>query len=116
MRPIIIENVTKDMDLYYAETFGPSVTLLTYKDEQEAIEIANDTEYGLAAAVFTENLQTGLRIAKQIDSGAVHINHMTVHDEPRLPHGGSKSSGFGRFGGSWGLDEFLRVKTITFSN
>lgn len=116
MRPIILSDVTRDMDIYYTESFGPSVSLLTYSTEAEAVEIANDTEYGLAAAVFTENLTTGLRIAKQIESGAVHINHMTVHDEPRLPHGGSKSSGFGRFGGNWGLDEFLTSKTITFPN
>ncbi|KAI9758611.1 MAG: hypothetical protein M4579_002987 [Chaenotheca gracillima] len=116
MQPIIIENVTKDMDLFYTESFGPSVSLMTFQTEEEAIATANDTEYGLSAAVFTSNLGSGLRIAKQIESGAVHINGMTVHDEPNLPHGGTKKSGFGRFGGSWGLEEFLRTKTVTFKN
>ncbi|KAI9847673.1 MAG: hypothetical protein M1837_001921 [Sclerophora amabilis] len=114
MRPIVVENVSKDMDLYYTESFGPSVSLLTFDTETEAIDIANDTEYGLSASVFTESLSRGLNVARQIESGAVHINGMTVHDEPNLPHGGTKQSGFGRFGGSWGLDEFLRTKTVTF--
>lgn len=69
MRPIVVEGVTKDMDLYYSESFGPSVSLLTYEEEAEAIEIANDTEYGLAAAVFSENLGNALRVARQIEAG-----------------------------------------------
>ena len=69
MRPIIVEGVTKDMDLFYQESFGPSVALFPVDSEEEAIALANDTEYGLSAAIFTENLATGLRIAKQIESG-----------------------------------------------
>ncbi|KZM24943.1 oxidoreductase [Ascochyta rabiei] len=114
MRPVIVEGVKKEMDLYYTESFGPSVSLIEYTTEEEAIEIANDTEYGLSGAVFTENLGRGLRIAKQIETGAVHINSMTVHDEWALPHGGAKASGFGRFNGNWGIEEFLRTKTITY--
>lgn len=114
MRPIVLEGVTKDMDIYYHESFGPSVSLLTFETEEEALAIANDTEYGLASAIFTGDLVTGLRIARQLEAGAVHINDMSVHDEPRLPHGGAKKSGFGRFGGQWGVDEFMRTKTITF--
>ncbi|CAG8042190.1 unnamed protein product [Penicillium olsonii] len=114
MRPVIVENVTKEMDLYATESFGPTVSLITVDTEDEAIALANDTEYGLTASVFTSNLFRGLRVAKQIDSGAVHINAMTVHDEPVLPHGGWKSSGFGRFGGTSGYDEFLQTKTVTW--
>ena len=69
MRPIVIEGVQKDMDLYYQESFGPSVSLITVNSEEEAIAIANDTEYGLSSAVFTESLTTGFRVAKQIESG-----------------------------------------------
>ncbi|KAI9821067.1 MAG: hypothetical protein M1827_003800 [Pycnora praestabilis] len=116
MRPIVIEGVTKEMDLYYQESFGPSVSYMTVDSEAEAIELANDTEYGLTASVFTENLGTGLRVAKQIESGAVHINQMTVHDEPSIPHGGMKKSGFGRFNAHYGFEEFLRTKTITFQD
>ncbi|KAF1968001.1 salicylaldehyde dehydrogenase [Bimuria novae-zelandiae CBS 107.79] len=114
MRPIIVDGVNKDMDLYHTESFGPSVSVIEIASEEEAVEIANDTEYGLTSAVFTENLGRGLRIAKQIESGAVHINAMTVHDETNLPHGGAKMSGWGRFNGNWGFEEFLRLKTITY--
>jgi acyl-CoA reductase-like NAD-dependent aldehyde dehydrogenase len=69
MRPVVVQNVTKEMDLYYTESFGPSVSLIVVKTEEEAVEVANDTEYGLAAAVFTRDLATGLRIARQIESG-----------------------------------------------
>ncbi|KAJ5084644.1 Aldehyde dehydrogenase N-terminal [Penicillium alfredii] len=114
MRPIIVDNVTKDMDMYATESFGPTVSLMVVDTEEEAVALANDTEYGLTAAVFTNNLFRGLRVARQIDSGAVHINSLTVHDEPVLPHGGWKSSGFGRFGGTSGYDEFLQTKTVTW--
>ena len=69
MRPIVVEGVTKDMDLYYTESFGPTVSLFVIESEEQAIEIANDTEYGLASAVFTEDLAAGLRVAKQIETG-----------------------------------------------
>ncbi|KZF24495.1 aldehyde dehydrogenase [Xylona heveae TC161] len=116
MRPLVLQNVTNQMDIFYIESFGPTVSVIAAKDEAEAVAIANDTEYGLSAAVFTEDLATGLRVAKQIESGAVHINAMTFHDEPSLPHGGIKSSGYGRFNADWGLNEFLKTKTITFQN
>ena len=69
MRPIVVEGVKKSMDLFYQESFGPSVSLYVVESEEEAIALANDTEYGLSAAIFTENLATGLRVAKQIESG-----------------------------------------------
>lgn len=116
MRPIILENVTPDMDIYHGESFGPSVSLYQVEAEEEAIRMANDTEYGLTSAVFTEDLRRGLRFAKAIETGAVHINSMSVHDESALPHGGAKSSGYGRFNAAHGLDEWVRTKTITFKN
>ena len=88
MSPVVVKGVKKDMDLFYTESFGPTVSLLTVKDDQEAMELANDTEYGLSAAVFTKDLGRALRIARGIESGAVHVNGMTVHDETGLPHGG----------------------------
>jgi acyl-CoA reductase-like NAD-dependent aldehyde dehydrogenase len=69
MRPVIVDSVTKEMDLFYTESFGPSVSIVEISDDEEAVEIANDTDYGLSGAVFTENLARGLRIAKQIESG-----------------------------------------------
>jgi len=103
------------MDLYRTESFGPTVSFIVVDTEEEALRIANDTEYGLSAAVFTEDLRTGLRFAKEIESGAVHINGMSVHDESGLPHGGVKQSGYGRFG-SMGMDEWVRTKTVTYKD
>ncbi|KAI9375718.1 Aldehyde/histidinol dehydrogenase [Aspergillus egyptiacus] len=114
LRPTIVGGVTKEMDLYATESFGPTVSLFVVDSEEDAIELANDTEYGLNSAVFTSNLFRGLRVAKRIESGSVHINSMTIHDEPTLPHGGWKNSGFGRFGGTAGYDEWLQMKTITW--
>ncbi|ORX97392.1 Aldehyde/histidinol dehydrogenase [Clohesyomyces aquaticus] len=114
MRPIIVDGVNKDMELYHTESFGPSVSIIEIESDEQAIQIANDTEYGLSGAVFTQDLARGLRVARQIESGAIHINAMTVHDETNLPHGGAKMSGWGRFNGNWGLEEFLRIKTITY--
>lgn len=116
MRPFVVSGVTPEMNLYYQESFGPSVSLLPFEDEQEAIDIANDTEYGLSGAIFSENLGRALRIAKEIDSGAIHINASSVHDEAVLPHGGVKKSGWGRFNGHWGMDEFTKLKTVTYKN
>lgn len=115
MQPIIVKGVKPDMAIYATESFGPTVSMIEVETEEEALRLANDTEYGLASAVFTEDLRRGLRLAKGIETGAVHINNMSVHDEPALPHGGAKQSGYGRFG-SVGLDEWVRTKTVTFKN
>lgn len=114
MRPVVVAGVTEEMDLYRTESFGPSVALYEVETEEEALRIANDTEYGLTAAVFTEDLRRGLRMAKEIETGAVHINNMTVHDESALPHGGAKASGYGRFNTDSGLLEWVRTKTVTY--
>jgi len=114
MRPVVLTGIDKSMDLYASESFGPSVSFFTFETEGEALALANDTEYGLAASVFTEDLRAGFRISEALQSGAVHINSMTVHDEFALPHGGVKKSGFGRFNGYQGLEEFLYWKTVTW--
>ncbi|KAH6699709.1 vanillin dehydrogenase [Leptodontidium sp. MPI-SDFR-AT-0119] len=115
-RPVVVEKVAPGMDLYYTESFGPTVSVYTVASDDEAIKLANDTEYGLSAAIFTEDLRRALRIARQLQSGAVHINSMTVHDDASLPHGGVKSSGFGRFNCVQGLDEWTQTKTITWKD
>jgi acyl-CoA reductase-like NAD-dependent aldehyde dehydrogenase len=114
MRPIVISGVTPDMAIYKTESFGPTVSLYEISTEEEALRITNDTEYGLTSAVFTEDLRRGLRFASEIESGAVHINAMTVHDESVLPHGGVKASGYGRFNSMHGLEEWVRTKTVTY--
>lgn len=116
MRPVVIENIKPGMDIYHTESFGPTVSLYVVNSDDEAIAIANDTDYGLSSAVFTEDLRRGLRIARQIETGAVHINNMTVHDEAALPHGGVKKSGFGRFNGIPGLEEWVRTKVVTWKD
>lgn len=115
LRPIVVDGVTTDMDIYQVESFGPTVSLVDIESEEEAIRLANDTDYGLSSAVFTENLRRGLRIAEALETGAVHINSMSPHDEPSMPHGGTKSSGFGRFNTSLGLEEWTWTKNITYN-
>lgn len=114
LRPLILDNVTTDMNIYPTESFGPTASLFEVETEEAAIKIANDTEYGLSSAVFTEDLRRGLRFARAIETGAVHINGMTVHDEAGLSHGGAKASGYGRFNSSAGLGEWVRTKNVTF--
>lgn len=114
IRPTILEGIDPKMKLYMTESFGPSVSFYTYENLDDAIALANNTDYGLSAGIFSENLGAAFRIADRLESGAVHINSMTVHDEFALPHGGVKSSGFGRFNGYQGLEEFLYCKTVTW--
>ncbi|KAL3486479.1 aldehyde dehydrogenase domain-containing protein [Aspergillus germanicus] len=114
MKPIILDRVEKGSDLHVHESFGPSVAIYRFETEAEALAIANDTEYGLSGAVFTTDLAAGLRIARGYETGAVHINHMTIFDDSNLPHGGAKQSGFGRFSALAGLDEWLRYKVVTY--
>ncbi|KAF2138330.1 uncharacterized protein K452DRAFT_328868 [Aplosporella prunicola CBS 121167] len=114
LRPIIVDGVASHMDIYHQESFGPSVSVIEAESEDHAVSIANDTPYGLNSAIFTRDLARALRVARRIETGAVHINSMSVHDEATLPHGGVKSSGWGRFNAQSGIEEFLKTKTITF--
>ena len=82
-------------------------------DDDEAVRIANDTEYGLTSAVFSQNIARALSVADRIEAGMVHINGATVHDEAQMPFGGTKASGYGRFGGEAGIAEFTELKWIT---
>lgn len=113
MHPLVVNGITPEMKLYAEESFGPVVTMTTFSSEDEAIRLANDTVYGLSSAVFTQNLNKGLDIAKQIDSGICHINGPTVHDEAQAPFGGSKDSGYGRFGSKSAINEFTELRWVT---
>ncbi|KAA8567390.1 hypothetical protein EYC84_010410 [Monilinia fructicola] len=114
--PMIIGDIKEDMPLWRDENFGPVVAYMIAKSDEEAIDMANDTEYGLSAAVFTQDLRKGFTIAKQLESGAVHINSMSVRDEPALPMGGVKKSGWGRFNTVLGMEEFLVAKSVTWDD
>jgi acyl-CoA reductase-like NAD-dependent aldehyde dehydrogenase len=109
----VIDRVTPDMKLFRDESFGPVVGMIRARDEAHAIELANDSEYGLAAAVFTRDIAKGLQVARQIHSGICHVNGPTVHDEAQMPFGGVGASGYGRFGGKAGIDSFTELRWIT---
>ena len=109
----VVDHVTPAMKLFRDESFGPVVGIARARDEAHAIELANDTEYGLSAAVFTRDAARGLSLARQIRSGICHINGPTVHDEAQMPFGGVGASGYGRFGGRQGIDAFTETRWIT---
>ncbi|KAK9472950.1 Aldehyde/histidinol dehydrogenase [Dipodascopsis tothii] len=111
--PSILTDVTEDMALYHEESFGPTFVVVPYDTVDEAVAMVNRSKLGLTASVWTQNALAGIAVARQLESGAVHINGMTVHDESTQPHGGVKESGYGRFGGKWGLQEFSYPKTVT---
>ncbi len=113
MPATVIDGVTSAMKLYRDESFGPVVAIIRATDEADAIRIANDSEYGLSAAVFTRDTARGLSVARQIKSGICHINGPTVHDEAQMPFGGVGASGYGRFGGKAGIDSFTELRWIT---
>jgi len=113
MQPTIVDGISPDMKLYADESFAPVVTLQRVDNDEEAIRVANDSEYGLSAAVFSRDIGRALNVAKQIESGICHINGPTVHDEAQIPFGGVKSSGYGRFGSKASIAEFTDLRWIT---
>jgi succinate-semialdehyde dehydrogenase / glutarate-semialdehyde dehydrogenase len=114
MQPTIITNMLPDNPVYYEEFFGPVAVFFTVKDEQEAIDIANDSPFGLGGSVFTQDIERGKRVADQIDTGMVFINHPTW-TQADLPFGGTKGSGYGRELSELGIDEFVNKKLIRVS-
>ena len=98
IQPTIIEGLSSDCDINQEEIFGPVVSLIPFKTEEEVVKMANSTKYGLSASVFTENISKGHRVAANIDSGVVWINTWLLRDL-RIPFGGMKHSGVGREGG-----------------
>jgi benzaldehyde dehydrogenase (NAD) len=113
MPATFVDGVTDAMAIYRDESFGPVVGMIRARDEADAIRIANDSEYGLSAAVFTRDTVRGLAVARQIRSGICHVNGPTVHDEAQMPFGGVGASGYGRFGGRQGIDSFTETRWIT---
>ena len=87
--------------------------MIRVKDDEEAVRVANDTEYGLSSAVFSRDINRAIAMAKRIESGICHINGPTVQDEAQMPFGGVKGSGYGRFGGRAGISEFTDLRWIT---
>jgi len=111
--PTIFADVRPDMSIARNEMFGPAVCVIPFDSTEEAIRIANDSPYGLSGAIHTRNVEQGAELAKQIDSGMVHVNDGTINDEPLVAFGGEKASGFGRLNGKWALEEFITLKWIS---
>ena len=113
MPATVVDGVTATMDIYTDESFGPIVAIIRARDAEHAVALANDSQYGLSAAVFTRDIVAGLAIARRIQSGICHVNGPTIHDEPQMPFGGVGASGHGRFGGRQGIDSFTETRWIT---
>jgi aldehyde dehydrogenase (NAD+) len=109
--PTIFDEVTTDMQLWQEEVFGPVLAVTSFDTEVEAIALANDSNYGLAGGVWTEDADKGMRIAKSITTGTVYINHYRSVD-PGVPVGGIKKSGYGRELGPDAIKDFLQMKSV----
>lgn len=113
MQPTILDKVLFGMRIYEEEVFGPVAGIIRVADAEEAVTIANDTDFGLAASVFGADTERAAAIARQIEAGIVHVNGSTVYDDPAMPFGGVKASGYGRFGGRAAIHEFTELQWIT---
>lgn len=112
-QPTVLADVTPAMRIYHEESFGPVTSLLRARDSEHALEIANDTAYGLSSAIITNDLQKAFDFSLRSESGMVHINDTTISDEPHIAFGGVKGSGFGREGGRVSIEEMTELKWIT---
>ncbi|SIS93033.1 aldehyde dehydrogenase family protein [Alicyclobacillus vulcanalis] len=111
--PVVLADVREDMACARDEMFGPVVAVMKVEDEDEAVRVANNSDYGLTGAVITRDVERGLRVAMRVETGMFHVNDGTVNDEPLVAFGGEKASGVGRYNGEWGLEEFTTLKWIS---
>ncbi|WP_118134696.1 aldehyde dehydrogenase [Oceanicella sp. SM1341] len=116
MPATVIDGVTPAMKLFREESFGPVVCVVRARDTEHAIELANDTEYGLSSSVFGADVTRAMAVARRIEAGICHVNGPTVQDEAQMPFGGMKASGYGRFGGAAAIDEFTELRWITLED
>ena len=112
-QPTVLLNVTEDMECFADETFGPVVSIYRVEDIDGALKAANNSRYGLSAAIYTNHLNTALRFAKEVASGMVHINSPSITDEAHVPFGGVGDSGFGREGTEADIDALTELKWVT---
>src|SRR5436190_2184261 len=111
--PTLLTDVPADVAMSKEETFGPVATITIVDDADEAVSVANQTTYGLSAGILTRDADRGLALAERIEAGIVHINDQPVNDEPQVPFGGVKDSGYGRFGGGEAMHEFTEMRWVT---
>ena len=109
--PTIVSNVSHDMEMLREEVFGPAAPIIVVENEEQAIREANNSEFGLGASIWTNNIERGIKLARQIESGMVSVNEM-VKSDPRLPFGGVKKSGIGRELSEFGIKEFVNIKSV----
>jgi acyl-CoA reductase-like NAD-dependent aldehyde dehydrogenase len=109
--PTIISNVNHEMEVVKEEVFGPAAPIIIVNNEEEAVREANNSEFGLGASIWTNNIERGIKLARQIESGIVSVNEM-VRSDPRLPFGGIKKSGIGRELSEFGIKEFVNIKSV----
>jgi acyl-CoA reductase-like NAD-dependent aldehyde dehydrogenase len=112
----IVDRVTPAMRIYQEESFGPVKPVIRVNGDEEAIRIANDTEYGLSSAVFSADVRRAMAVAKRLHAGICHINGPTLNDEAQMPFGGVGASGYGRFGGKAAIAEFTDLRWITIED
>ena len=113
-QPTVLTEVTREMKIFTDQTFGPVAPIVVVEDAEEALTVANDSKYGLSSGIITNDFSQALDIAQRLDTGMVHINDQTVHDEPQVPFGGVKGSGWGRLGGKAALEEFTELRWISY--
>ncbi|MDQ0272832.1 aldehyde dehydrogenase (NAD+) [Cytobacillus purgationiresistens] len=113
VEPTILADVTTEMSASQDELFGPVVCVMPFETEEEAISIANNTKFGLSGAIHTSNVERGVEMSKKIHTGMIHVNDVTINDEPIVAFGGENQSGLGRLNGEWSLDEFTTMKWIS---
>ncbi|ARK32653.1 aldehyde dehydrogenase family protein [Halalkalibacter krulwichiae] len=113
MEPVILTDVTNEMPIAKNEQFGPVAAIIPVESEEEAIQLANESDFGLSGSIFTSDLDHGVEVALQIHTGMIHVNDQSVNCESHIPFGGEKSSGLGRYGGEWSLDEFTTVRWVS---
>ena len=111
--PTILTDVKEDMRVCQEEVFGPVVPVIVVEDEEEALRVANNSPFGLSSGIITGDFAKGLSIAERLETGMVHINDSSVHDEPQVPFGGVKDSGWGRHGGLAAMEEFTELRWVT---
>jgi acyl-CoA reductase-like NAD-dependent aldehyde dehydrogenase len=116
MPATVVDGVTPDMDLFSEESFGPVVCVVRARDTDHAVELANDTVYGLSSSVFGTEMTRALSVARRIRAGICHINGATVQDEAQMPFGGNGDSGYGKFGGKAGIDSFTELRWVTIED
>jgi len=116
MNATVVDHVKPGMRIYSEESFGPVVSVIRVKGDAAAVASANDTEYGLSSSVFSKDTRRAMAAAMRIQAGMCHINGPTVSDEAQMPFGGTKASGYGRFGGKAAINEFTELRWITIED